>query len=91
MTKKYLITSALPYGNGPIHLGHMLEHIQTDIWVKFLRSQINTFTKPNEDIEIVFPDLEKKKKWEKIKKLLKYLFFSFFSIAIILLLIYFTS
>ena len=39
MTKKYLITSALPYGNGPIHLGHMLEHIQTDIWVKFLRSQ----------------------------------------------------
>ena len=39
MTKKYLITSALPYGNGPIHLGHMLEHIQTDIWVKFLRLQ----------------------------------------------------
>ena len=53
--------------------------------------QINTFTKPNEDFEIVFPDLEKKKKWKKIKKLLKYLFFSFFSIAIIILLIYLVS
>ena len=30
-----LITSALPYANGPIHLGHMLEHIQTDIWSRF--------------------------------------------------------
>ncbi|MEY1661529.1 methionine--tRNA ligase [Isoalcanivorax beigongshangi] len=30
-----LVTSALPYANGPIHLGHMLEHIQTDIWVRF--------------------------------------------------------
>ncbi|MCF6217261.1 MAG: methionine--tRNA ligase [Gammaproteobacteria bacterium] len=30
-----LITSALPYANGPIHLGHMLEHIQTDIWNRF--------------------------------------------------------
>ena len=28
----------LPYANGPIHLGHMVEHIQTDIWVRFLRS-----------------------------------------------------
>ncbi|MCM2680641.1 methionine--tRNA ligase [Echinimonas agarilytica] len=30
-----LVTSALPYANGSIHLGHMLEHIQTDIWVRF--------------------------------------------------------
>ncbi|MDY6885605.1 MAG: class I tRNA ligase family protein, partial [Pseudomonadota bacterium] len=30
-----LITSALPYANGPIHLGHMLEYIQTDIWARF--------------------------------------------------------
>ncbi|GGA70108.1 methionine--tRNA ligase [Neiella marina] len=30
-----LVTSALPYANGPIHLGHMLEYIQTDIWVRF--------------------------------------------------------
>ena len=33
-----LITCALPYANGPIHLGHMVEHIQTDIYVRFLRS-----------------------------------------------------
>jgi methionyl-tRNA synthetase len=33
--RKILVTSALPYANGPIHLGHMLEHIQTDIWVRY--------------------------------------------------------
>ncbi|MBL4584719.1 MAG: methionine--tRNA ligase [Pseudomonadales bacterium] len=33
--RKILVTSALPTANGPIHLGHMLEHIQTDIWVRF--------------------------------------------------------
>ena len=32
-----LVTSALPYANGPIHLGHLVEHIQTDIWVRFQR------------------------------------------------------
>lgn len=36
--RKILLTSALPYANGPIHLGHMLEHIQTDIWARFQRS-----------------------------------------------------
>jgi len=35
--KKMLVTSALPYANGPIHLGHMVEYIQTDIFVRFLR------------------------------------------------------
>jgi methionyl-tRNA synthetase len=35
---KILVTSALPYANGPIHLGHMVEAVQTDIWVRFLRS-----------------------------------------------------
>ncbi|HGO8416733.1 TPA: methionine--tRNA ligase [Neisseria meningitidis] len=35
MTRKILVTSALPYANGSIHLGHMLEHIQTDVWVRF--------------------------------------------------------
>lgn len=30
-----LVTSALPYANGPIHLGHLLEYIQTDIWVRY--------------------------------------------------------
>ena len=35
--RKILITSALPYANGNIHLGHMVEHIQTDIWARFQR------------------------------------------------------
>ncbi|MBF1281019.1 MAG: methionine--tRNA ligase [Neisseria sp.] len=35
MTRKILVTSALPYANGSIHLGHMVEHIQTDVWVRF--------------------------------------------------------
>lgn len=34
-TRRILVTSALPYANGPIHLGHMVEYIQTDIWVRF--------------------------------------------------------
>ncbi|MBC2691819.1 MULTISPECIES: methionine--tRNA ligase [Pseudomonas] len=33
--RKILVTSALPYANGSIHLGHMLEYIQTDMWVRF--------------------------------------------------------
>ena len=33
--RQILVTSALPYANGAIHLGHMVEHIQTDIWVRF--------------------------------------------------------
>lgn len=39
--RKILITSALPYANGPIHLGHMLEYIQTDIWSRFQKSRGN--------------------------------------------------
>lgn len=35
--RKILVTSALPYANGSIHLGHLLEHIQTDIWSRFQR------------------------------------------------------
>jgi len=35
--RKILVTNALPYANGPIHLGHMLENIQTDIWVRAMR------------------------------------------------------
>lgn len=35
--EKILVTSALPYANGPIHIGHLLEYIQTDIYVRFLR------------------------------------------------------
>lgn len=37
--RKILVTSALPYANGSIHLGHMLEAIQTDIWVRFQKSR----------------------------------------------------
>ena len=33
--RRMLVTSALPYANGPIHLGHLVEYIQTDIWVRF--------------------------------------------------------
>lgn len=37
--RKILVTSALPYANGSIHLGHLVEYIQTDIWVRFLKMQ----------------------------------------------------
>ena len=40
--REILVTSALPYANGSIHLGHMLEYIQTDIWVRFQRHIGNT-------------------------------------------------
>ena len=33
--RKILVTSALPYANGPIHIGHLVEYVQTDIWVRF--------------------------------------------------------
>ncbi|UNU73074.1 methionine--tRNA ligase [Moraxella nasovis] len=36
--RKILVTSALPYANGPIHLGHLVEYIQTDIWVRAMKS-----------------------------------------------------
>ncbi|MGB2427787.1 MAG: methionine--tRNA ligase, partial [Alteromonas sp.] len=39
--RRILITSALPYANGSIHLGHLLEHIQTDIWARFQRMRGN--------------------------------------------------
>ena len=37
--RKILVTSALPYANGSIHLGHLVEYIQTDIWVRFQKMQ----------------------------------------------------
>lgn len=39
--RKILVTAALPYANGPVHLGHILEHIQTDIWVRWQKLQGN--------------------------------------------------
>ncbi len=41
MTRKILVTSALPYANGAIHLGHLVEYIQTDIWVRFQKMRGN--------------------------------------------------
>jgi len=35
MARKIIVTSALPYANGPIHIGHLVEYLQTDIWVRF--------------------------------------------------------
>ena len=42
MSRTLLVTSALPYANGSIHLGHMVEHIQTDIWVRHQRMSGHT-------------------------------------------------
>ena len=42
--RKILVTSALPYANGSIHLGHMLEYIQTDMWVRFQKLRGNQCT-----------------------------------------------
>jgi methionyl-tRNA synthetase len=41
LKRRILVTSALPYANGEIHLGHLLEYIQTDIWVRFQKMQGN--------------------------------------------------
>jgi methionyl-tRNA synthetase len=40
--RKILVTSALPYANGSIHLGHLVEYIQTDIWVRFQKMRGNS-------------------------------------------------
>ncbi|MDX1648825.1 MAG: methionine--tRNA ligase, partial [Myxococcota bacterium] len=37
MSRRILVTSALPYANGPIHIGHLVEYVQTDVWVRFQR------------------------------------------------------
>ncbi|MDP7154416.1 MAG: class I tRNA ligase family protein, partial [Gammaproteobacteria bacterium] len=37
VSRKMLVTSALPYASGPIHMGHLVEYIQTDIWVRYQR------------------------------------------------------
>ena len=41
MSRQILVTSALPYANGSIHLGHLVEYLQTDIWVRFQRLRGN--------------------------------------------------
>lgn len=42
MSRKIVVTSALPYANGSIHIGHLVEYLQTDIWVRFQRACGNT-------------------------------------------------
>jgi methionyl-tRNA synthetase len=42
MSETYFVTTALPYANGPLHIGHIMEYIQADIWVRFLRMQGKT-------------------------------------------------
>src|SRR5947199_7192888 len=37
--RKLFVTTALPYANGPFHIGHVMEYIQADIWVRFQRMQ----------------------------------------------------
>lgn len=38
-SRRIVVTAALPYANGPLHIGHLTEHVQTDIWVRFQRLQ----------------------------------------------------
>jgi len=42
MSRKILVTNALPYANGDIHLGHLVGYIQADIWVRFQRMRGHT-------------------------------------------------
>jgi len=44
MSREILVTAALPYASGPLHIGHMVEHIQTDIWVRYQRLAGNQCT-----------------------------------------------
>jgi len=37
MTRTLFVTTALPYANAPFHIGHMMEYIQADIWVRYQR------------------------------------------------------
>ena len=39
MPRKLFVTTALPYANGPFHIGHIMEYVQADIWVRFQRLQ----------------------------------------------------
>jgi len=41
MSRRLLVTAALPYANGPIHIGHLVEYVQTDIWVRFQKLRGN--------------------------------------------------
>ncbi|MEO6031915.1 MAG: methionine--tRNA ligase [Burkholderiaceae bacterium] len=51
MPRKLFVTTALPYANAPFHIGHMMEYIQADIWVRFQRMQANDDGAP---VEVYF-------------------------------------
>jgi len=48
MTRRIFVTTALPYANGPFHIGHIMEYIQADIWVRFQRMQVDQDGLPRE-------------------------------------------
>ncbi len=48
MTRRIFVTTALPYANGPFHIGHIMEYIQADIWVRFQRMQVEKDGLPRE-------------------------------------------
>ena len=48
MPRKLFVTTALPYANAPFHIGHMMEYIQADIWVRFQRMQVSDDGSPVE-------------------------------------------
>ncbi|WP_339044852.1 methionine--tRNA ligase [Candidatus Zinderia endosymbiont of Aphrophora alni] len=89
-TRKIFVTTALPYANGKLHIGHIMEFIQADIWVRFQRMQknIEVYFIGADDTHGVPVMLEAKKKKKKIeefiyninierKKLLKKFYISF--------------
>ena len=48
MKRRIFVTTALPYANGPFHIGHIMEYIQADIWVRFQRMQVDQDGLPRE-------------------------------------------
>jgi len=48
MKRRIFVTTALPYANGPFHIGHIMEYIQADIWVRFQRMQVDEDGLPRE-------------------------------------------
>src|SRR5207248_76820 len=48
MPRRLFVTTALPYANGSFHIGHIMEYIQADIWVRFQRMQVDDDGLPRE-------------------------------------------
>src|ERR1041384_7373632 len=54
MTRKLFVTTALPYANAAFHIGHMMEYIQADIWVRFQRMQRDGNVQNGAQREVLF-------------------------------------